>query len=80
MVEEVQRVHVAHAVSDEDHRTAVLMRHLLNHLLQVQEVLLVLVCNDEAPNHRFVFALLTLIIEWLSLIVHDFIWKCTSLY
>lgn len=55
LVEEVQRVHVAHAVSDKDHRTTVLLRHLFNHQLQLQKVLLVLICNDVDPNYSFIF-------------------------
>ena len=43
LVEEVQRVHVSHAVSDQHHGPASLLRHLLDHLLQRQEILFILI-------------------------------------
>lgn len=43
LVEEVQGVHVAHAVRNENHGTAGLVCHLFNQLLQRQEIVLVLI-------------------------------------
>lgn len=43
LVQEVQRVHVPHAVSDEHHGPTGFLRHLLDHLLQLQEILFILV-------------------------------------
>lgn len=43
VIKEIQRIHVPHAVSYKDHRTSSLFSHLLDHMLQLQEVLFVLI-------------------------------------
>lgn len=43
LVEEVQGVHVAHAVSDENHGPAGLVRHLFNQALQRQKIFFILI-------------------------------------
>lgn len=59
LVEEVQGVHVAHAVSYENHGPAGLVCHLLDQLLQRQEIFLILICKRK--NEEFNFPSLPLI-------------------
>lgn len=52
LVQEVQGVHVPHAVSDEHHGAPRLLRHLLDHLLELQEVLFVLIWRKKKKRRR----------------------------